>query len=289
LKRPFHGSFQGIILKHPFSSAFRSRFNENTLSMAVFSHHIKNYLTMFYDVRTVLFDLDGTVADTALDLAAAVNRQRRERGLKELPPRELGRLASSGARGLLKAGFGLTPEHADYEAYRVEFLNFYAENLTEHTQLYEGFAALVRALVASGRTWGIVTNKARRFAQPLLAELAQREKAISEAVLREHPPVCLVCGDDTPHPKPKPDPLWLAAKQAAQHPGHCLYVGDDLRDIQAAHAAGMRAVAVRYGYLGDGAPIEAWGADAIIDAPLDLLAQLSTPAGTVVAPGDQPA
>jgi N-acetyl-D-muramate 6-phosphate phosphatase len=221
---------------------------------------------MRFSPRAILFDLDGTVADTALDLAAAVNRQRRERGMAELPPRDLGRLASSGARGLLKAGFGMLPDHADYERYRVEFLDFYAADLCVHTRLYAGMGELAHALQARGIVWGIVTNKARRFAAPLLARLTEAEPA-----LREAPPACLVCGDDTPHPKPKPDPLWKACDEINIHFGHCLYVGDDLRDIQAAHAAGMQAIAVRYGYLGDGAPIEAWGADAMIDTPLGLL------------------
>ena len=214
--------------------------------------------------RLVLFDLDGTLADTGADLGVAVNRQRRERGLAELPIHQLSRLASSGARGLLKAGFGMLPDHAEYEAYRVEFLSFYEAALCVHTTLFPGIEDLLKSLIQSGSSWGIVTNKAARFTVPLVKLLGARYAVFKTAA-------CVVSGDTAARAKPFPDPLLHALQECGGSATSSIYVGDDLRDIQAAHAAGMPAVAVRWGYLGDGAPPEQWGAEWVIDAPVELL------------------
>jgi phosphoglycolate phosphatase len=228
-------------------------------------------------MRAVLFDLDGTLADTGADLAAAVNRQRAERGLATLPVAGLSRLASSGARGLLKAGFGMLPEHPDYEAYRVEFLNYYAAALCVHTTLFPGIETLLKTLAQQGVPWGIVTNKAVRFTAPLVDLLAARYPVFGSAA-------CVVSGDTAARAKPFPDPLLHALQALDRAPHDCIYVGDDLRDIQAAHAAGMPAIAVRWGYLGDGAPPEAWRAEWVIDAPAEIIAILGGLVGATTEP-----
>ena len=212
--------------------------------------------------RAVLFDLDGTLADTASDLGAAVNRLRAGRGLADLATRDVRAYASSGARGLLRVGLGLNPGDPDYETMRDAFLAHYAERVCVDTRLFPGISQLLAEIGARGLKWGIVTNKATRFTAPIVAALGIA-------------PDCVVCGDTTPHSKPHPAPLLHAAQQLALEPRACCYVGDDLRDVQAAHAAGMRAVAVLYGYHGvdNGGPAT-WNADAVIEQPTDLIAQL---------------
>jgi phosphoglycolate phosphatase len=210
----------------------------------------------------VLFDFDGTFADTATDLAAAVNLMRRARGLAPLAPQTVRPYASMGARGLLRIGFDMTPEDRQYPAMRDEFLDNYARALCVHTRLFPGMAELIAELQARAIAWGIVTNKSSRFTAPLVAALGVA-------------PACVICGDSTPHLKPHPAPLFAAAEKLALAPATCVYVGDDLRDIQAARAAGMRCVAVQYGYHGTDNPGPAsWNADAVISQPLELLEHL---------------
>lgn len=210
----------------------------------------------------MLFDFDGTFADTAPDLAAAVNAMRTKRSLVPLAPAVVRPYASMGARGLLRIGFGMTPEHAEYIAMRDEFLDRYAQAICVHTRLFPGMAELLEQLAARCIAWGIVTNKATRFTRRLVQELGVA-------------PACVVCGDSTPHLKPHPAPLLLAAERLELAPAKCLYVGDDLRDIQAARAAGMRCIAVEYGYHGTDNPgPAAWNADAIISHPSELLEHL---------------
>ena len=192
-------------------------------------------LSARHGTRAVLFDFDGTLADTAADLGAAVNRLRAERGLRALSVDEVRPYASSGARGLLRVGLGLLPGDETYEDMREAFLARYGTHLCVDTRLFPGIAELLGELAARGLAWGIVTNKATRFTAPLVSALGIT-------------PDCVVCGDTTPHSKPHPAPLLRAASALALAPGQCCYVGDDLRDVQAAHAAGMRAIAVEYGY-----------------------------------------
>lgn len=211
-------------------------------------------------VRAVLFDLDGTFADTAPDLGRALNRMRSEQSLEPLSIEMLRARASSGARGLLKAGFDVTPESEGYETLRERFLELYEENLCVDTRVFDGIPDFLAALQARGLPWGIVTNKAKRYTEPLLRQLGVDRLA-----------ACIVSGDSTPHIKPHPASLLRAAELLALPPAACLYVGDDLRDIQAARAAGMRFFAAGWGYLGEGGDPRAWGADAVLSGPREIL------------------
>ncbi len=209
--------------------------------------------------QAVLFDLDGTFADTAPDLAAALNRMRAEQGREPMAIERVRPFASAGARGLVYAGFGAKPGDAEYTALREEFLEYYAERTCAETRLFPGIQELLDQLKNRGIAWGIVTNKSLRFTERIVAAL-QLE------------PACVVCGDSTPHLKPHPAPLLLAAAQLKLAPEQCVYVGDDLRDIQAARAAGMRPIAVQWGYHHpeSGEP-STWQADAVIAQPLELI------------------
>lgn len=213
--------------------------------------------------RAVLFDLDGTLADTAADLAHALNAVRRERGLEALPLEALRPFASAGARGLLGAGFGVTSEHEEFPSLREAFLHHYARRICVHTRLFPGMPELLAAIEARGLAWGIVTNKSTALTHRLL-----------EALELTGRPACVVCGDTTPHLKPHPAPLLHAAAALRLAPRQCLYAGDDLRDVQAARAAGMPVVAVEWGY---GQDMRKWPADAVLARPSDLISRLAEP------------
>ncbi len=215
-------------------------------------------------LRAVLFDLDGTLVDSAPDLAASANRLRARQGLPPLPLAALRPFCGSGARGMLELGLNLRPADAGYETARLAFLADYAEHLLDGTDPFPGIAELLLGLTRRGLQWGIVTNKAESLAQPLQQAFAALQGA-----------AVLVGGDSTPYRKPHPAPLLEAARRLRWPPQQCVYVGDDARDIQAAHAAGMRAVAVRWGYLGL-QPVDDWGADVQIAHPLELLDLLET-------------
>jgi len=212
------------------------------------------------DVRAVLFDLDGTFADTAPDLARALNRVRTGRGLPPLPSEVARPWTSSGARGLLKAGFNVTPKDEEYGTLREQFLDFYEEELCVETRIFDGIPEVIAKMRARKLPWGIVTNKGKRFTEPLLRLLAV-----------DHLAACAVSGDSTPHTKPHPAPLLLAAELMSLAPAACLYVGDDLRDVQAARAAGMAFAAAGWGYLGEGGDPGAWNADAVLAHPRQIL------------------
>jgi phosphoglycolate phosphatase len=211
-------------------------------------------------VDAVLFDLDGTLADTAPDLAAALNRVRRDRGLDALPLPLLRPYASHGARGLLGAGMGVAPGHETYEALRLAFLEHYAAALCVETVLFAEVAAMLDALEARSLRWGIVTNKAERYTHPLLAALGLDARAGA-----------IVCGDTTPHAKPHPAPLLLAAERLGVAPERCVYVGDAERDVAAGIAAGMPTIVARYGYIEPQDEPAGWPADGFIDSPSALL------------------
>jgi 2-phosphoglycolate phosphatase len=209
--------------------------------------------------RAILFDLDGTLADTAPDLAAAVNRLRTDRGLAPTDYQILRPTASAGARGMIGAAFGIKPEDDGYDALRDGFLGYYENAMNVHSSLFPGVDTLLAGLADNGLAWGIVTNKAARFTDPLMPMIGLDHAG------------CVVSGDTTPHPKPHPAPLFEAARRLGLAPEHCWYVGDDLRDIQAGRAAGMRTVACQWGYCGATEPAS-WDADHLVDTPEALLA-----------------
>jgi 2-phosphoglycolate phosphatase len=212
------------------------------------------------DVKAVLFDLDGTLADTAGDLAGALNAVRHDRGLPPLPVEHLRPHASAGARGMLQAGLGIGSDADEFGALRDAFLAHYERCLARTTRLFDGVAELLDTLEGRGFAWGIVTNKASRFTAPVVAALGLADRAAT-----------IVSGDTTSHPKPHPAPMQHAARALRLPPAHCVYVGDDLRDVLAGNAAGMPTLVARWGYLGAGEPHHTWPATGGADDPLALL------------------
>lgn len=210
-------------------------------------------------LEAVLFDLDGTLADTAPDLGNAANLLLREEGQAAKPLEFLRPYTSQGVRGLLKAAFAIAPRHPTYESRAQRFLELYAERLCDATRLFDGIPELLDVLEAHQLGWGIVTNKRMRFTDPLVAQLGLTPRT-----------PCVVSGDTTSEAKPSPRPILHACQLLDCHPQRTWYVGDDRRDIIAGKAAGCFTVAVRYGYLGDSGPIETWGADLIIGHPAEL-------------------
>jgi len=206
----------------------------------------------------ILFDFDGTLADTAPDMAVVANRQRSHRGLPSLDLADYRPHASNGVRGMLHVALGMTPAHPEYACTRDAYFEDYAQHMTERVQLFSGIPALLRTLQAHGHAWGIVTNKLARFALPVITFLGLDTAC-----------AVTVCGDTTAHTKPHPEPLWHAARLAAYTPEQCIYIGDDARDIAAGHAAGMPAIAAAYGYC-DAQSIPTWGADAVARTAHDL-------------------
>lgn len=215
--------------------------------------------------EAVLFDLDGTLADTAPDLGAAANLLLEQEGRLPKTLSALRPYTSQGVRGLLKAGFDIEPAHADYAGLAQRFLDIYATRLCEDTRLFDGIPELLDALEHMGLCWGIVTNKRKRFTDPLVERLALTPRTS-----------CVVSGDTTAEAKPSPMPILHACDLLACQPQRTLYVGDDKRDIQAGQAAGCLTVAVSYGYLGHSGPLDSWGADLIIDHPADLASYLAS-------------
>ena len=213
-------------------------------------------------VKAVLFDLDGTLLDSAPELGAAANALLLSRDLPIRPIADYRAYAGSGARGMLRVALGIGPDHADYERYKAELLAAYETELF-NTVAFAEVASLLSQLSQAGLPWGIVTNKSERFALPLIASLPLLASA-----------AVVVCGDTTPHAKPHPEPLFEAARRLGLVPSDCVYVGDDERDIVAGRAAGMCTVVALYGYLGPQAQPEAWGADASIERLSDLMGVL---------------
>ena len=215
---------------------------------------------MFTDVQAVLFDLDGTLIDSAQDLGAAADKMRVDRSLPSLPLAHYRPMAGAGARGMIGVAFGLTPEHADFPALRKEFFTNYEQCMMQSTHAFAGVNDLIARLVALDLPWGVVTNKSARFTDPLTRSMPLFLSARA-----------VVSGDTTPHAKPHPAPLLEAARRLGIAPARCLYVGDDERDIVAGLAAGMGTVAATYGYHDQNADPTQWGAQAIINSPGALL------------------
>ena len=208
----------------------------------------------------VFFDLDGTLADTAPDLVAATNQLLSARNLPLKPYEQLRPCASAGARGLISGAFGIDTKHPDFIPLRDEFFANYEKALFVHSKLFEGMEHLLNQLESAQLPWGIVTNKSERFTNPLIELMGLSQRSAST-----------VSGDTTPHSKPHPEPILHAARIANLDPNKSLYVGDDIRDVIAGKAAGMKTVAAAYGYCGCEEPPEAWGADFIIQTPQELL------------------
>lgn len=207
----------------------------------------------------VLFDLDGTLIDTAPDFIRCLNQLREQHGLAPLPPEQIRRSVSNGARAMIRVGFGLEPEHPDYTEKHTAFLDLYEAGVAVETTLFEGMDLILRSLEERGIPWGIVTNKPVRFAAPLVEALGLAQRCAA-----------VVCPDHVAQRKPHPEALFLACTQIGAQPETAIYVGDHERDIEAGRNAGMRTIAVRYGYIEEPTTVDLWQADLIADTVSDL-------------------
>jgi len=214
-------------------------------------------------MQAVLFDLDGTLVDTAPDLGYALNLQRERHGLPFLPEETIRPYASHGSRGLLEIGFGLLPTDASFEGMRTEYLDLYTQVMTRQPILFDGMAETLQEIEQRGLCWGIVTNKPRRFTMPMVKHMGLDVRAGA-----------VISGDDAPQPKPSPQTLLLACERMQIDPQTVLYIGDAERDVQAGNAAGMKTLVALFGYLSETDKPQAWGADGCIQQPQDLLAYL---------------
>jgi len=214
-------------------------------------------------INTVLFDLDGTLVDTAPDLGYALNLQLARHGKPKLSDATIRPVASHGSRGLIGLGFGVTPDDANFLTLRDEYLDLYDQVFTRSPRLFEGMDELLKALEKQKVKWGIVTNKPRRFTLPLVQSMGLFERT-----------ACVVSGDDAVKPKPSPETLLLACKEAQVTPSQCIYMGDAARDIEAGRAAGMKTVVALFGYIDKTDKPHEWGADNMINSPQELLSIL---------------
>jgi 2-phosphoglycolate phosphatase len=210
--------------------------------------------------QALLFDLDGTLIDSAPDLAGSANDMRIARGMAPLPQAQFRPMVGAGARGMIGVAMGIAPGDAGFEALRDEFLDIYARRLLNETRVFEAVEPVLREIEAMQVPWGIVTNKAHRYTTPVVEGLGLQRRAAA-----------IVSGDTTPYAKPHPEPLFEAARRIGIAAAACIYVGDDFRDVQAGRAAGMKTVVAAWGYLGQGEPVSTWGADVVVDAPHQLL------------------
>jgi 2-phosphoglycolate phosphatase len=208
----------------------------------------------------VLFDLDGTLVDSAPDLAGAANELRQSEGLHALDFAALRPMVGTGARGMLDAAFGIGPGHARYEHLREQFLLRYEARILRETRVFAAMQPVLQSLERAALPWGIVTNKIARFSVPLVQGLGLMQRS-----------AVLISGDSTAHAKPHPQPLLEAARRLGIEPSRCVYLGDDQRDVQAGRAAGMAVLAAAWGYLGRGESVHAWQADAVLNEPHELL------------------
>ena len=215
------------------------------------------------DIRTVLFDLDGTLADTAPDLAAALNSVLVEQGLAPLPFEQIRPVVSHGGIALIELGFGVSPGDKQFDELRQRLLQIYRDNIAVETRLFDGMAELLATLEQRGLNWGVVTNKPAWLTVPLMQQLGLAERAAT-----------IVSGDTLVERKPHPAPMLLACEQAGSQPQQCLYVGDAERDIQAGHNAGMLTLVALFGYISVNDEPQNWGAHAMIRTPLDVLGYL---------------
>ncbi len=211
-------------------------------------------------VRVVLFDLDGTFADTAPDLANALNRTLENHGKERLPLEQIRPAVSHGAATLIRLGFGLQSDDPLFEPLRQELIGYYSEELSKETTLFPGMAEVLERLESNGLRWGIVTNKPARLTDPLMEQMGMGQRA-----------ACIVSGDTTGNSKPHPEPILHACELAGGTPEQCLYVGDAKRDIEAGRNAGTHTLVALFGYLGEEDHPEEWQADAHIEHPAGIL------------------
>jgi phosphoglycolate phosphatase len=210
-------------------------------------------------LRAVLFDMDGTLLDTAPDFIAVAQAMRVARGLAPVPAQQVRDVVSGGARAMVLSAFDVDPLSDEFEELRLEFLERYQEHCAVHSHLYDGMAELLDEIERSNLLWGVVTNKPLRFAEPIMHQLGLASRS-----------AVLVCPDHVARSKPDPEPMLLACKQLDLDPSAVLFVGDDLRDIESGRAAGSRTAAVRYGYIHPEDNPSNWGADVVVDHPLEL-------------------
>lgn len=211
-------------------------------------------------VEGVLFDLDGTLLDTAGDLAVALNRVLQEQGRAPLPDERIRPTVSHGAVVMLCHAFALAPDDPAMPTLHEAMLRHYEADIARRTQPFPGMTAVLERVEALGLPWGIVTNKPERLTRPLLAALGLDRRAAA-----------VVCGDTAARPKPHPEPMLAACETLGVPPGQCLTAGDALRDIQAGQHAGCPTLAALFGYLGAGDHPAGWGADGLLSRPQDLL------------------
>ncbi len=210
-------------------------------------------------IQSILFDLDGTLADTAPDLGYALNQVLQRTGREPLSLDAVRLAASNGSAALIRLGFGEKLDQATFNRYQQELLGIYQDNLTRETRLMEGMEPLLEQLENRSIPWGVVTNKPSRFTDPLMQQLNLSQRA-----------ACIVSGDTTPHSKPHPAPLLHACKLTGVAPEQTIYIGDHGRDIVAGKNAGMATIACRFGYLSAEEDIDSWGADSVIDHPQEI-------------------
>lgn len=221
--------------------------------------------SLFSGIRTVLFDLDGTLADTAPDLAYALNCLLREQEREPLPFERIRPVVSHGATALVKLGFDINPEEALFSALRDRLLSLYQQHLARETRLFSGMAELLTFIEQQDMNWGVVTNKPAFLTEPLMAALGLSKRT-----------ACIVSGDTTANKKPHPEPLLYACRLAGSLAGQCLYVGDAERDVRAGHHAGMHTLVALFGYIGNDDHPEDWGADALVAKPDDIISWIKT-------------
>lgn len=211
-------------------------------------------------MSTILFDLDGTLLDTAPDLAYALNRVLEKNGREALPFSTIRPAASHGTIALVRLGFGIEPDDTNFETYRLQLLEIYSNNLSRETRFFPGIEELLNNIEQRGMNWGIVTNKPGSLTKPLLEELGLADR-----------PACVVSGDSTPQRKPDPRPMLYACQLAGSQATQCLYIGDAERDIEAGKNANMKTLVALYGYISEqDNPLE-WGADSAISHPDEIL------------------
>ena len=211
-------------------------------------------------IKTVLFDLDGTLADTAPDLAFALNEVLREQGRPTLPFETIRPVVSHGGMALIRLGFDMEPDAPGFEDRRQRLLEIYRDNIARETRLFDGMEAVLDAIEARGLNWGVVTNKPAWLTEPLLERLGVHERA-----------ACIVSGDTLDERKPHPAPLLHACELCGSKAPECVYVGDARRDIEAGSRADMHTLVALFGYIGENDDPAAWQADAMVESPAAIL------------------